>query len=104
MSKKFKKIHVKRIYNSDYITVGQMMDELKKCDRDDIIIMSKDEEGNNFSPYCDLSRMRYKPHNGWSGEVGHRKLTKKMLEHGYDETDIIDEKEGINAIVLYPCN
>lgn len=51
-----------------YVTVSQLIEELKQVDGDRIIILSKDGEGNGFSPLEALELGDYEPENEWSGE------------------------------------
>ena len=73
-------------------------------DDEDEVIMSKDGEGNNFSPFSTYSKQIYVPDCTWSGEVYQRGLTPKMIEQGYSEEDLYDGNNGVNAIVLWPTN
>lgn len=53
------------------------------------VVMSKDAEGNGFSPLCNTSGERYVAENSWRGE----------LDGDFDE-DIEDP----NALCLWPTN
>jgi hypothetical protein len=77
---------------------------LELYNEEDIIVMSSDGEGNNFSPFSDMEKVIYVPINEYSGEIYNRELTKEMRENGWSDEDLYDGNDGINAIVLYPIN
>ena len=65
-------------------------------------LLSKDEEGNGFSPLSSIDEMVYIPN--WR-EVRYRKLTNSMILQGYSEEDVFDSScgdPGQNAVVLWP--
>ena len=74
---------------------------LEKVDENRIIIMSKDGEGNGFSPLADLEESSYLADSTWSGEVGIEKLTPVLKKKGYSEEDVV---YGKPALVLWPIN
>ncbi len=83
--------------------VKELIELLKKEDQEREVIMSKDGEGNNFSPFADISRQTYEADSTWSGEISIDELTPEILaEEDYSEEDypIYDEK----VIVLCPIN
>ncbi len=81
--------------------VKELIELLKKEDQEREVIMSKDGEGNNFSPFADISKQTYEPDSTWSGEIGLDELTPYLIEQGFtDEDPIYDEK----VIVLWPVN
>lgn len=51
------------------MTVGELLDALADQPRDRLVIMSKDAEGNGFSPLADVSESMYLPDSTWSGET-----------------------------------
>lgn len=84
------------------MNVKELKELLNAFQDDDIVIMSKDSEGNRFSPLCDIEEGKYVAESSWSGEVGIRELTQELIEDGFSEEDYFEE--GENAIVLYPVN
>ena len=50
-----------------------------------LVIMSKDGEGNGFSPLSDIGVYLYKENNSWSGEID-------------------SESEKKNCVCLWPVN
>jgi hypothetical protein len=90
-----------------YITVKQFKEILEKENDDDIIVLSRDSEGNEFSPLDGSYGVNnYLPEEGCNyGEIHIRKLTDKLRKQGYDEEDLGDEedrKRMIKCITLYP--
>ena len=63
---------------------------LERHDRELEVIMSKDGEGNDFSPLADVNEGSYRPDTTWSGEV--------VPE--YDN----EPPESIPCITLWPMN
>lgn len=85
------------------MTVQELIDKLEEVeDKNQIVIMSKDAEGNNFSPFAHMSAQAYRSDSTWSGEIGLEELTPELEEHGYSEGDVMED--GMPAIVLWPVN
>lgn len=83
------------------VTVKEFIEILQQQDQNRVVVMSKDGEGNNFSPFAEIGRSAYKPDSTWSGEVGLEKLTDELKAEGYGEEDVVD---GVPALVLWPVN
>lgn len=84
-------------------TVQELIDELMEVeDKSRLVVMSKDAEGNRFSPYADSSYQAYLADSTWSGEIGLEKLTPELEEKGYSEEDVMED--GVPALVLWPTN
>lgn len=67
--------------------VKELIKLLQKEDPEREVVMSKDAEGNCFSPFVEFSKGQYVPENTWSGEfIGDR------------------EEEGKKALCLWPVN
>lgn len=64
-------------------TVKDLILELMDYDMDRIVILSKDAEGNSFSPMADISDENYKADSTYSGEL---------------------QSGGDRALVLWPVN
>lgn len=75
------------------MTVRELIEFLKTKPQEFNVILSKDAEGNGYSPLADLSEEMYEPISTWSGNV-------------VCEEDIQDEdfEFQLNAIVLHPVN
>lgn len=84
------------------MTVKKLIELLQKEDPSRTVIMSKDAEGNSYSPLADFWAGKYKPDSTWSGEVGMETLTKADIKAGYSELDVL--RSGKPAIILQPVN
>jgi hypothetical protein len=83
--------------------VKELIKLLQQEDQEAEVIMSKDGEGNSFSPFSDFGTQNcYKAECTWSGEMGFSELTPELEKDGYGEGDIISD--GVPALVLYPVN
>ena len=83
------------------MTVKELIVLLQEEDQDRIVVMSKDAEGNYYSPLDDMHACAYRAETTWYGEVGLEELTEEDKENGYTEEDVID---GEKAIRLWPVN
>jgi hypothetical protein len=79
------------------MTVKELIELLCKEDKDRIVVMSSDEEGNGFSELCAIETAMYDPK---SRETGLEKLTKSLKDQGYTDEDVMTC--GKKAIVLWP--
>jgi len=77
---------------------------LQDLEDNDEVILSKDSEGNYYSPLADYALNIYVPECTWCGEVHIRELTPELIKMGYGEEDLYDGDKGVNAVVLYPIN
>ena len=84
------------------MTVKQLINKLQKCDPDREVVMSRDAEGNGYSPLDDFWEGAYRADSTWHGEVGLEKLTKADREAGYTDEDVMDD--GVPALILCPVN
>lgn len=72
------------------MTAGQLIDILKKCDPNVIVILQKDAEGNGYSPLAGTdSDVTYGATSTYSGDV-----------YSLDESD----EDVVPCVVLYPVN
>ena len=77
--------------------VKDLIKELKRYPPEFEVIMSKDEEGNNYSPWDgEVYDGMYIPECTWAGEW--------YTEQDMEEESIDEEKFKKNAVVLYPIN
>lgn len=83
------------------MTVSELIHELSQHDPNRLVIMSKDAEGNGYSPLSHMWDGAYKARSTWSGEVGLEALTDEYVEHGYSEDNVI---KGVPALILKPIN
>lgn len=63
-------------------TVKDLIEELKQCDPDAVVVQSSDGEGNSYSPFSDFWVGSYLAETTWSGEVGFLELTDELREQG----------------------
>lgn len=76
--------------------VKDLKKALKGLDDESIVIISKDSEGNYYSPLFTISIGTY---SSESGDVGIAELTDEYREIGYTKKDVI---KGESCIILYP--
>ena len=81
-------------YVPEYITVGDLIAELKTIDPKRIVVMSRDPEGNDYAPMYSCWEGAYK-----DGEVGLEKLTAEHKKRGYTKEDVC---KGTPAMILVP--
>jgi hypothetical protein len=88
------------------ITAKELRELLADVPDDVIVIMSKDAEGNRYSPLASYSTgMHYEADSGWSGEI--RNPEEKDSDdqtYYYDSEEIKRIKELPEAFVLWPTN
>jgi hypothetical protein len=76
--------------------VNELIEKLKLADQEAIVVLSRDGEGNGYSPlYTVEINMKYH-----DGEVKFRELTQKLKDSGYSEEDVATK--GREAVVLWP--
>lgn len=91
------------------MNVKELKELLSTLDDDAFVIMSKDAEGNNYSPLDDYSNQyRYNADSTWSGELtSETECAVYRAEEGLkgpcDHTDC-RYGEGVKAVVLWPVN
>lgn len=83
------------------MTVKELKELLNIHDDNRIVIMSKDAEGNSYSPLCHAYEGSYLATSTWAGEAGLESLTEEDIRLGYTEEDILD---GVPALILKPIN
>lgn len=83
------------------MTVKEFIEILNKFNEDRIVILSKDSEGNGFSPLEEASAGSYRPETSWVGEVESEPIADTPPE--YIEDDVY-RKPGKPAVVLWPVN
>jgi len=70
------------------ITVKELIELLQKEDPERLVILSKDAEGNSYSPLTNFVQTAYVPETTWFGEL--------------DESGT--NPEGQSCLVFYPTN
>lgn len=73
------------------MTVGELKVRLATLDDALLVVLSRDAEGNGFSPLSSTSEHKYLPLSSWSGEI--------MSRIGKEPTGT-----AVGAVVLWPVN
>lgn len=84
------------------MTIKQLIEELQKCDPEREVIMSRDAEGNSYSPLAAMWQGAYRATTTWYGEVGLEQLTQDDRDAGYNDEDVMTD--GVPAVILCPVN
>lgn len=91
------------------MNVEDLKELLSTLDDDAIVVMSKDAEGNDFSPLSSHSdSYHYNADSTWSGEItSEEHCAEDRADYGLkgpcDHTDC-RYGEGVKAVVLWPTN
>jgi hypothetical protein len=80
--------------------VKELIAHLEEFDGDRLVVLSRDPEGNGFSPLADVSDAAYEAETPGSGWVGIEELTSVEIEAGFTEDDV--KEDGVPALVLWP--
>lgn len=80
------------------MTVEELIELLKGADRNALVVLSKDSEGNGYRECCavETDNNRFDEDEGAIG-LGH--LTKDLEDLGYCEDDVFEH--GEDCVVLY---
>lgn len=81
------------------VTVKQLREMLATADDDLLVVLSKDGEGNNFSPFCgDTSHSVYTAESTWHGYI--------QCQEDYENDDKTAKQyeKDVNCLVLWPIN
>lgn len=71
------------------MNVGQLKGSLAGIPDDTLVVLSRDSEGNRFSPLAEDSWDLYVAESAWSGDVVH-------------PDDAAEYPEAVNVVVLWP--
>ena len=87
------------------MTVKKLIKQLQEIENKvRVVIMSKDAEGNGYSPLSNLQESAYEADSTWSGEIlMEGKLTPELIKQGYSEGDMENDNSQA-AIILWPTN
>jgi len=77
------------------MNVRELMEALSELPPDMLVVVSRDAEGNGFTPVHDIETAMYS-----KGEIGYSELTPELEEQGYCEDDIM--ADGEPSVVLWP--
>ena len=73
------------------MTVAELITQLQGLDKEALVVMSEDAEGNRFSPLFDVEPARYIASSAWSGDL-------------VDEDDDDPDPEAVQSVCLWPTN
>jgi hypothetical protein len=77
-------------------TVGQLRELLAMLPQDAFVVMSRDEEGNGYSPFAEADICWYAPDTTWYGEARNIDPT--------DEEEGVKREGDLFAVCLWPVN
>ena len=85
------------------MTVNELIKQLRNIEPSTEIVMSKDAEGNDFSPLADVCfYYTYIPTSTWSGDIINLNLSNEELEINDEQRkDFENEKK---VVTLWPTN
>ena len=79
------------------MTAKELIAKLQAVDPDTPIVVSRDEEGNGFSPLHEIEMGAYDEE---SGECGILELTDELKKLGFTEEDV----RGKPALIIWPSH
>jgi hypothetical protein len=79
--------------------VSDLIEQLQELPPDLEIIMSKDAEGNRFSPLSDIDQQRYRAESTYEGSMLHE-VDKDYYGEDWDEM----VENSIPAVFFWPVN
>lgn len=83
--------------------VKELIELLKDMPQEALVVMSKDSEGNRYSPFADMGTAIYVPETTWFGEVYSLDWTAEDADMSVEEWEKLKEKNG-TAVVFWPTN
>lgn len=88
------------------MTVGELIAFLEGLDKDVLVVLQSDAEGNGYSPLAGVDGYKnvYVEDSSWSGRVRIAELDADLEELGYTEDDVYDGEDGQPCAVLWPVN
>jgi hypothetical protein len=93
---------------SGEITVRRLIEILSEHDQDAIVVMSKDAEGNSFSPIdrgeYGVSDVWYVPESTYAGEIYDIEDPEDDDSDDCDDYDAPDLSGALRAVVMWPTN
>jgi len=84
--------------------VQDLINQLESMDPDSEVVLSRDGEGNSYSPLSSLWNGAYTPETTWCGEVHLTCLDDDDRAQGYSEEDVRTPGEHgtVAAVILVP--
>ena len=89
------------------MTVEDLIKELKALDPNSQVVISKDAEGNGFSPLCELALGKYDPYNTWDGEWWDQRELDEMAGMDAEDAEALHgtiSDKAVEAVCLWPTN
>jgi hypothetical protein len=77
--------------------VRELIEELSKMDGGAIVVLSKDTEGNGYSPLSSIVPGEYQEQSSWSGEFFE-------LDTIGDDNYFQPDEDSVEAVCLWPTN
>ncbi len=85
------------------MTVKELINELKDYPQDAVVVMQSIRDSNRYSPLGALNDEVYVPDpDGRGTTYVARTLTPELKEHGFTEEDCYNQKDGQDAVVVWP--
>ncbi len=79
--------------------VKELIDILKECDPNHIVLVSEDPEGNGYMAVSDISTDMVCT-GTYRFEIGYKRLTPELVAAGYSEEDILED--GKDCVIIWP--
>lgn len=86
------------------MTVGELIEALQDVPPETLVVMSKDGEGNEFSPLAEIgTESTYEATSTWSGELHIKTLTPEDVAQGFTADDV-GGPDSVPCVCLWPVN
>lgn len=83
----------------------ELLNNLDESYDDAKVIISKDSEGNRFSPFSDITEdALYLKEDSWEGEIYCKDSYKDTQEEREEWESFLEDEDYEKAIVLWPLN
>lgn len=79
--------------------VKELIDILKECDPNSIVLVSEDPEGNGYMEASGVS-IDMVCTGTYRFEIGYKRLTSELAAAGYSEEDILED--GKDCVIIWP--
>lgn len=87
--------------------VKELIKLLEGSDPEALVVMSKDAEGNSYSPLAEIDNDNnvYVPETTWQGEIMLKELRPQDIRAGYEIDEVAtDEPDKEDCVILWPTN